>query len=399
MVFGLGRGWRLWGATAEKGCLAMDFDEITPAPAGFGPPPVDAVMPAPPRGRGRRFGRRARIAALVVVVAALVAGVAVWAPWTPNPPTAVHVTSPTAGTAVILWTASKGGASPSHYLVLRDGKQVGSVASGVTSYTDHGLVPGTTYHYTVIAAALVNSGPSARARVTTAAPSPVGLVASQVTHTSVALHWSPPPNAPAPDHYVIYNGTNIITTVPGATTAYTDKGETPGAQFEYDVVARWGSASSAPSGAASGQTLAAPLTESVPVHIDTTSIPPTATGVTVGYNWNEEWWAAPACSASSCDMTMQVTVDGGQFYKQFSVGLHPSDGSYLGSAKAQITSCGPNATQATDTVTLTLSPRRGSGRDGAWGSWTGTMEWIAPPMTTAGASCPAGTWTFALTSR
>jgi hypothetical protein len=226
-------------------------------------------MPA----RGRWFSRRVRIATLSVVVAALIAGVVVWAPWTPSPPTAVHATSPTATTAVISWTASTGGFGPDHYLVLRDGKQIGLVPASATSYTDHGLVPGKTYHYTVIAAGLVNSGPSATVTMRAATPSPAGLVTSQVTHTTVTLRWSPPPNAPIPDQYVIYNGANVVTTVPGTTTSYTDKAETAGAQFQYYVVAQWGSASSAPSAFANGQTLAPPLSQLVPVHIEFASVP------------------------------------------------------------------------------------------------------------------------------
>jgi hypothetical protein len=40
-------------------------------------------------------------------------------------------------------------AGPSHYLVLRNGRQVGSVPAGVVSWTDHRLAPMATYHYTV----------------------------------------------------------------------------------------------------------------------------------------------------------------------------------------------------------------------------------------------------------
>ena len=388
----------------------MDSDEMPSAPPADpvtpDSPPAPTPPPAPAPAGGRRFGRRARIIALAaVVVAALLVGVAVWAPWTPNPPTAVHATSPTASTAVISWTSSRGGASPDHYLVLRDGKQVGSVPGSATSYTDNGLIPGTTYRYTVVAAGLVNSAPSVKATVTTATPSPVGLAASQVTHTSVALHWSQPPNTPAPDHYVIYNGTAIVSTVPGTTTSYTDTGESPGAQFDYDVVAQWGNASSAPSAAASGQTLAAPLSESVPVRIATSETYALAYGtVTIGYAWNEEWWATPACSQANCNLTITVYLyeGGGQYSKQFTVGVHPSGDAYTGTATAQVASCvNPQtgvATPGTNTVTLTLKPGQAA-PDGVWRAWTGTMVVSAPRMTVAGGTCPAATFTFDLTSR
>lgn len=388
----------------------MDSGDIPPVLDGPGLPPAGADAPAPPApvpARGRRFGRRARIATLsVAVVAALTAGAAIWAPWTPSPPTAVHATSPTATTAVISWTASMGGFGPSHYLVLRDGKQIGLVPASVTSYTDHGLVPGMTYHYTVIAAGMVNSGPSAKATVRAATPSPAGLVTSQVTHTTVTLRWSPPPNAPTPDHYVIYNEPNVVTTVPGTTTSYTDKAETPAAQFQYDVVAQWGSASSAPSAAVSGQTLAPPLPQSsVPVHVDYASVPGNGwTGEPVGFGWTDQLSAEPACTAGSCDLTITLSLipPGGYGYKQIPVAMHPSGsgGAYTGSAKAQVTYCGapPKTTPETDTFTLTMTPARGSVRNGEWGAWSGTVVLHAPPLTVAAGSCPAGTWTLALRS-
>ena len=223
-----GRVFRLIQATRLQLQARFAAADRAPAPAATPAPP-----PAPPPpSRGWRSGRRARIATLAVAIAALIAGVVVWAPWTPSPPTAVYATSPTPTIAVISWTASADGLAPDHYLVLRDGTQVGSLPSSATSYTDHGLVPGRTYQYTVIAAGLVNSDPSARATVRPATPSPAGLVTSQVTHTTVTLRWSPPPNAPIPDHYTIYNvsygQTSIVTTVPGTTTSYTDTGQSAG---------------------------------------------------------------------------------------------------------------------------------------------------------------------------
>ncbi len=401
----------------------MDSDEIRPDRAGSGLPPapgdpaagLDAPAPAPPPvpvpGRGGRSGRWARIATLAVLaVAALIAGVAVWVPWRPGPPTAVHVTSPTATTAVVSWSPSTGGLGPDHYLVLRDGKQVGVVPARGTSYADHGLVPGRTYHYTVIAAGLASSGPSAKAAVRAATPSPAGLAASQVTHTTVTLNWSPPRNAPTPDHYVIYDliygQTRTITTVPGTTTSYTDKGQTAGAPFQYHVVARWGSASSAPSAAASGQTPAPPLSGSFPARFDYASVPGGGwTSAAVGYSWTDQVYATPSCHVRSCDLTITLSLipPGGYMYQQVPVAMHPSGsgGAYTGSATAKVTYCGTpqSGTPETDTFTLTMTPARGSVRNGAWGAWSGTAVLNAPPLTVAAGSCPAGTWTLALRSR
>jgi hypothetical protein len=362
--------------------------------------PVPEPPPAPEPPKSRRFSRRSWIAALaVVVVAALIAGVAVWAPWMPSPPTAVHATSPTATTAVISWTASTGAFGPDHYLVLRDGKQVGSVPASATSFTDHGLAPGRTYHYTVIAAGLANSGPSAKAIVRAATPSPARLVTSQVTHTTVTLLWSPPPDAPTPDHYVIYNAASIVTTVPGTTMSYTDNGQAAGAPFQYEVVARWGSASSAPSAPASGQTIAPPLSQVFSVRVEYTTVPGGSwTSAPAGYAWTDQWSADPACKARSCDLTITLSLvpPGGYGYQQVLVPVHPSGSgaAYTGSGKAKVTYCGgapPKGTPETDTFTLTMAPVKGSVRNGAWGAWSGTVVLNAPVVTLAAGTCLAGT--------
>src|SRR6185437_13757941 len=89
------------------------------APSGA-PPSWGAPVPAPPPRRRRRVWP---FALTGVVVFGLVAGLLVWAPWdTPPPgaPAAVVAVSPTATSAVVSWAASKGGATPDHYLILRD---------------------------------------------------------------------------------------------------------------------------------------------------------------------------------------------------------------------------------------------------------------------------------------
>ena len=260
------------------------------------------MAPATPRGRG--ISRRAKVTSVAaVVVAGLIAGLVAWSPWKPNPPASVHATSPTATSALVSWHAASGIiAGPSNYLVLRDGRQVGSVPASATSWTDRGLTPGVTYGYTVVAAGLGHSAPSASATVTTMTPSPVRLTAS-ATHTTVELHWSPSPLGPAPDHYVISNGTTVVATLPGTATSYADKGLAPGTSFQYTAVAQWGGYFSAPSPAADGATIAAPLSASVPVHVDTTSSPgPTWGPVVAGYRWDDTWNAMPSCTPGDCTM-------------------------------------------------------------------------------------------------
>ncbi len=361
------------------------------------------MAPATPRGRG--ISRRAKVTSVAaVVVAGLIAGLVAWSPWKPNPPASVHATSPTATSALVSWHAASGIiAGPSNYLVLRDGRQVGSVPASATSWTDRGLTPGVTYGYTVVAAGLGHSAPSASATVTTMTPSPVRLTAS-ATHTTVELHWSPSPLGPAPDHYVISNGTTVVATLPGTATSYADKGLAPGTSFQYTAVAQWGGYFSAPSPAADGATIAAPLSASVPVHVDTTSSPgPTWGPVVAGYRWDDTWNAMPSCTPGDCTMKVIISASpsgDAYVYTPFPVTLDPAGTGYTGTAEAQVTGCrtAQQVIPVTDTITLTLTPVKGKIDNGAWAAWGGTMVMSAPYVNEGDEYCPSGTWTFAVTS-
>jgi hypothetical protein len=210
----------------------------------------EAPPARPPTGPKRPGRRRARwiFVLAAVAVLGLVAGLLVWAPWhqVPVAPAAVQAQSPTATSVLVSWAPSRGGATIDRYLVLRDGAQVGSVAAGRTSYVDNGLAPGTTHRYTIIAASgTERSHPSVSAVVRTITPSPVGLAAGPATTTTetfhVTLHWSPPPNGPVPDRYLIIGDYGPVVTLPGTTTSYTATGLLPGTTYTYQVAAMWGS--------------------------------------------------------------------------------------------------------------------------------------------------------------
>jgi len=213
---------------------------------------------------------------------------------------------------------------PSHYLVLRNGRQVGSVPAGVVSWTNHGLAPGATYHYTVVA------------------------------------------------------------TVPGTTTSHTDQGQSPGTS-KYTVVAQWGDYLSGPSAAASGATIAAPLSSEVPVRIDTTRSPGSSWGpIVVGYHWDDTWSAAPTCTPSGCPViTMTISVGPSGTFENASlpVTLHGS-GAVLAllpeSVKARATGLKPRVAHKTVSASSnSASPR--SARQPY--SRTGTPEAAPAPGT------------------
>jgi hypothetical protein len=368
-----------------------------PGSAGWGPagwgPPVPPSPPPPPRRR-----RVWPLALTGVLVFGLVAGLLVWAPWnTPPPgaPAAVVATSRTATSAVVSWAASSGGATPDHYLVLRDGTQVGSVAASQTSFTDNGLAPGTTHQYTIIAAAGgLRSSDSVEARVTTITPSPVGLAGVKATWTTVTFRWSPSPLGPVPTTYAIDSGGNTVATVPGTTSSYNVTGLAPGHSYQYQVIALWGNAASAPSATVTVSTLAPALNDEVPVTLDTVSTPGGGASLSVGDHWSDTWQFAPHCTAASCPMTADADLAAPGFaVKDFTVALHESGGRYSGTTQAQISKC----STVTDMNTITLSiAAKGAVTNGAWTAWTGTMKVSAPYTTVGDEYCPAQSWTFAV---
>ena len=86
-----------------------------------------------------------------VLAAALVAGLLVWQPWSPRPiaPVSLTAESPTGTSVQLSWPAPNGGATPDHYVILRDGAQVAEVPGDETSWTNAGLRPGDKFRYEV----------------------------------------------------------------------------------------------------------------------------------------------------------------------------------------------------------------------------------------------------------
>lgn len=354
----------------------------------------------PPPPRRRRLPLWAWITG-GVVVAALIAGLVIWQPWNPppNPVTGVRVSSPTATSAVISWTAPQGGAKPDKYLIDRDGRQVGSVPAGQTSYTDNGLAPGSRHSYTVYAHGDgQQSKASAPVSLTTLTPPPVNVTQGKQTYTSVVINWDPAPKAPAPTTYTIYNGSNIIGTVNGSTTTYTASDLVPGSTYQITVTEQWGNTASDPSAAVTAATLKAPLSGSVSVNFKVTAVPSGSSGLTKGETWGDTWQFTATCSSAQCQLSDSAELAPPNLKATpFTVALKPTAAGYAGSSKAQFSSCGSVKDQ--DSISLTLRPNSGGVSGGAWVKWSGTMV-ISAPYTKASSTtfCPAQSWTVGLTS-
>jgi hypothetical protein len=377
-------------ASAEHVPPAVAEPPLWPAPA----------PPAPPAPRRRRPPKWLLPAVGGVVVAALVVGLVVWAPWSPRPaaPASLTATSPTGTSVRLSWPAPAGGATPAHYVILRDGVQVAKVPASETSWTDRGLMPGQHFTYEVATrGGGRQSSPSRPATVTTLAPSPVGLKVTS-TYTSATVSWKPSPLAPAPDKYVVYNGSDRVASLGGSTTTYVNAGETQGAGFQYTVVAEWGAVRSAPSAPDFGTIRQAPLEGGESVSVTPTSIPSGGTGATVGTAFPETWEFTPQCSGTACTMDVGVVLLGINDGSVFStVKVSPSGDGYTGSIQAKLASC--VGIETTDTLAVTLTPKTSDISNGAWGDWTGTAA-VTMPYTSAGDDyCPSQSWNFSLSSK
>lgn len=156
----------------------------------------------------------------------------------PAAPTALSARTPTATSVELTWGASTGGPSVERYLVLRNSAEVGSVAQTLTTYTDEGLTPDSTYRYTVVATSgSKRSDPSAELVVRTLPAAPLGLEVGGSTAGSMSITWDPPESGPAPENYVVLRDGSEVATVNGSLTSYEDTGLAPATEYRYRLVA------------------------------------------------------------------------------------------------------------------------------------------------------------------
>ncbi|MGH3171333.1 MAG: fibronectin type III domain-containing protein [Trebonia sp.] len=330
-------------------------------------------------------------------VIALVAGLLVWSSWNQPPaaPTALRARSPIATSVHVTWSASKGGATIDHYLVLRNDRQVGSVPAGQTSYSDNGLSPGTRYRYTVIGeSGAQRSAPSVATTVRTIAPAPVGVTETKRTWNTATFAWSPSPKGPAPTGYVIYRGGQVLRILPGTTGKYTITNLKPGTTTPYGVSSEWGTVESAQAGPVQVATLSPPLEGPVQVEVTTVSTPGGGASFKTGDRWSEAWNFTPDCVADKCTFKARMGLDPPDYQpKSFGMTMSRSGGGYAGRTTAQITECG--SVQVRNNVILNVTG--GQVTNGAWSSWTGTMV-ITSPYATANSTsyCPSQSWRFSV---
>lgn len=209
----------------------MSTPTMTPGPTA---PESGAPPPAAPRQHHDR--RRWVLAVAGVLVLGVIAWV-VWLRWVPSSPGGLTATSRATDSVALQWTPSTGGPEADQYLILRGAVQVGTVPPTVTTFTDAGLVPDTTYRYTVVAASgSKRSTPSAELTAHTlpaALPAPSSM---DTTATGTTITWAEPTRGGTPASYVVLRDDAEVATVPSSTRSFEDKGLTPATSYRYAVV-------------------------------------------------------------------------------------------------------------------------------------------------------------------
>jgi len=136
------------GPAASSAEAAADSAGPEPAAGSAGP----SGPAATPRRRRRWVIPLVAIAAVAVL--GLIAGLVIWAPWKSPPllrPTGLVAGPSTTRSVAFRWAGPATGPLPDKYLILDDGKVVGSVPGSVTSYRGTGLDPATAYQFRVAA--------------------------------------------------------------------------------------------------------------------------------------------------------------------------------------------------------------------------------------------------------
>jgi|GEM_PF-1832604 len=127
------------------------------------------------------------------------------------------------------------------FRIYRNGEEIATVGANVTSYTDTGLQPGTSYNYRVVA---FNDSGESSTGVSTGinTPSPVeapsapgGLSSRVISPNQLELTWQD--NADDEDGFRIYRNGEEIATVGANVTSYSDAGLSGETNYTYRVAA------------------------------------------------------------------------------------------------------------------------------------------------------------------
>jgi len=158
----------------------------------------------------------------------------------PTAPGSLTATAASATTIALTWQASTDNVDVTGYTINRDGTPVASVNGSTTSYTDNGLIPGTTHTYTVTASdgagnvSPASNTASATTQADTVPPSAPGTpVATTVSSSQVGLSWTASTDNVGVVGYQVVRSGSVIATVSG--TTYSDTSVAASTSYTYQI--------------------------------------------------------------------------------------------------------------------------------------------------------------------
>ena len=261
-------------------------------------------------------------AALMIVLSSLYGCGSSSDQYPPSVPTGVQAAAVSSDSVQLNWTESQDDLVMLGYRVYRDGSRVGSTP--LTSYTDTGLTPGTSYGYRVSAFDWIGneSAKSTTLFVATAdgsAPSaPGSLQGTAVSTSRIDLAWTASTDNVGVTGYRIYRNGAVIGTTTG--TSYSDTGLSEYTTYTYRVAAY--------DAEGNESSLSSPLSATT---VDATppSVPSNLQGT--------------AASTSRIDLTWSASTDnagvtGYRVYRNGSLVASPAGTSYSDTGLAEATS-------------------------------------------------------------
>lgn len=186
----------------------------------------------------------------------------------PSTPTGLSASAVSLSQINLSWIASTDNVGVAGYGVFRNGLQVGTTSA--TSYSDAGLMAGTSYSYAVDAFDAAGNLSTQSAIVSTStlsdttAPSvPTSLSVTPVSSSQVNLSWSASADNVGVTGYKVYRGGVQVGTT--SATSFSDTGLTASTAYSYTVSAYDAAGNvSAQSGIVSATTLASSSTDTTP---------------------------------------------------------------------------------------------------------------------------------------
>jgi chitodextrinase len=162
----------------------------------------------------------------------------------PTAPTNLIAANTTQNTTDLTWSASTDNVGVSGYDILQGGAVIASVSGTTTSYQVTGLVPNTTYAFSITAKDGSDNESSASnvVNVTTEAPDttapsePTSLTASAVTASSANLSWTASTDNVGVTSYEVLRDGAVIGT--STNTSFVATGLSPETQYDFVVTAK-----------------------------------------------------------------------------------------------------------------------------------------------------------------